>query len=164
MVVEKPRVVGGGWQVQPASPSGVRAVLCGPVPGLRGPKCTAPGGDPGLRALPGREPCGAWPGLSFQPRAPPRCVGLGRHRQASALAPEARSGPSVRPSVRASVRRGPGEAQGSVRTAAAAREAEAPPQLPGLSLQFPPPGLGCGGEPPSLEGRILVWRCDAMLS
>lgn len=32
------------------------------------------------------------------------------------------------------------------------------PFLPGT----PPPGSGCSGVPPSLEGRILVWRCDGL--
>lgn len=75
-------------------PSGVRVARSGPAAARPYP-CGHPGG-PGLRGLHGREPWGALPGLSPWPRAPPRCVGLGGRRQASALAPAARSRPSVR--------------------------------------------------------------------
>lgn len=75
-------------------PSGVRMARSGPAAAR--PYPYGHPGNPGLRGLPGREPWGALPGLSPWPRAPPRCVGLGGRRQASALAPAAESRLSVR--------------------------------------------------------------------
>lgn len=129
-------------------PSGVRMARSGPAAARPYP-CGHPGG-PGLRGLPGREPWGALPGLSPWPRAPPRCVGLGGRRQASALAPAARS----RPSVRAARPRSQGTAgdrgEASGRAAAAASAASAP----GLSWRAPP-GSGYSGVPPPWRAAFL---------
>lgn len=137
---------GGGWLVQSASPR--ECVRRGPVPGLRGPKRTA---TPGTRASglsPDTSPA-AFPGAVIPAAGPAEVCWAG---QAPPGLRAGSCGPvAVCPSVRACVRRERGEARGGVRTAAAAREAEPPPAFP----CSPPPGSGCRGAPPSLEGRIL---------
>lgn len=142
--------VGGGWQVQPASPR--ECVLRRAVPGLCGPKRTATRGT-------------LVSGLSRD--ASPAALGRGCHSSrgprrgvsgwAGAVGPprwllRARSRLSACPSVRPC-----GGGAGRRREASGQRLRPAGPRLP-TSPAFPcspPPGSGCGGEPPSLEGRIL---------
>lgn len=128
-------VRGGGWQVHSASPR--ECVLRGPVPGLCGPKRTATQGTRASGLLPDASPAALVRGCHSSPG--PRRGVLGR---AGAARPP-RWLLRVCLSVRPSVRRGRGEAQGGVQTAAAARKAEQPFPRPrsGLSLQSPS-GLG----------------------
>lgn len=143
--------VGGGWQGQPASPR--ECVLRAPVPGLRGPKRAAAGGGPGPPDSPGTR----------APRRPAGAVTAGAGPAEVCRAGQAPPGLRAGSCWPVAVRPCGGEAPGGVRTAAAARKPRSQ-GFPAASPRSPPPGSGCRGEPPSLEGRILVWRSDAMLS
>lgn len=139
---------GGGWQVHSASPR--ECVLRGPVPGLRGPKRTATQGTRATGLLPDASPAALVRGCHSS-RGPGRGV-LGRAGAARPPRWLLRVCLSVRPC---------GGGWGKSREASRQRLRPARPSspFPAPAPAFPcslPPGSGCGGERPSLEGRILV--------